>query len=275
MPFSTSSIRTSLPNSLGLCALPLRMTSVCASNKLNTFSSTWQLPPHTRCLVWVITFSTKGRKLPELADLRFHPPPFAHHLQSFLPPSLQHRAGLSHHAPTQSQQLLVTVPHALLVGLGQALGGAADLQQTMFPRAPVIHHFHGSPLTLAGDALQAAAEHADAVAQKRAVGGIVNVAFHDSRVGAKFAALGDALLAGQADHPLMNLFGDRRTQQGEAAAEGAEIGGSLGIEVGEAAVHQVAAQFPFQIAEAPALQVLHDTAAQQPIGRQSGSPRTL
>src|SRR6266700_2300754 len=235
MPFSTSSIRTSLPNSLGLCALPLRMTSVCASNKLNTFSSTWQLPPHTRCLVWVITFSTKGRKLPELADLRFHPPPFAHHLQSFLPPSLQHRAGLSHHAPTQSQQLLVTVPHALLVGLGQALGGAADLQQTMFPRAPVIHHFHGSPLTLAGD----------------------------------------ALLAGQADHPLMNLFGDRRTQQGEAAAEGAEIGGSLGIEVGEAAVHQVAAQFPFQIAEAPALQVLHDTAAQQPIGRQSGSPRTL
>jgi hypothetical protein len=61
---------------------------------------------------------------------------------------------------------------------------AADLQQTMFHRAPVIHHFHGSPLTLAGDALQAAAEHADAVAQKRAVGGIVNVRFHDSRVGA-------------------------------------------------------------------------------------------
>jgi hypothetical protein len=38
---------------------------------------------------------------------------------------------------------------------------------------------------------------------------------------------------------------------------------------------QVAAQLPFQIAEAPALQVLHDTAAQQTIGRHSGSLRTL
>src|SRR6266852_6809439 len=73
----------------------------------------------------------------------------------------------------------------------------------------------------------------------------------------------------------MNLFGDRRTQQGKGPAKSREIGGSLGIEVGEAAVHQVAAQLPFQIAEAPALQVLHATAAQQTIGRQSGSPRTL
>src|SRR6266700_1126187 len=110
MPFSTSSIRTSLPNSLGLCALPLRMTSVCASNKLNTF---------------------------------FYPQPFAHHLQPFVPPSLHHLAGLSHHVPTQSQQLLVTVPHVLLVGLGQALGGTADLQQPMFDRACVIDNFHG------------------------------------------------------------------------------------------------------------------------------------
>jgi hypothetical protein len=52
---------------------------------------------------------------------------------------------------------------------------------------------------------------------------------------------------------VVNLFGDRRTQQGKAAAEPSEIARSLGIEVGEAAVDQVAAQLPFQIAEAPAL----------------------
>src|SRR2546428_13232427 len=73
----------------------------------------------------------------------------------------------------------------------------------------------------------------------------------------------------------MNLFGDRRTQQGEAAAKGAEIGCSLGIEVGEAAVHHVAAQLPREIAEAPALQVLHDTAAQQTIRGDSLPPRAL
>src|SRR5260370_11444364 len=70
----------------------------------------------------------------------------------------------------------------------------------------------------------------------------------------------------------MNLFGDRRAQQGKGAAEGREIGSSLGIEAGEATVDQVAAQLPFQIAEAPALQMLDDTAAQQTIGGDSGSP---
>jgi predicted TIM-barrel enzyme len=50
-------------------------------------------------------------------------------------------------------------------------------------------------------------------------------------------------------------------------------GSSVGIEVGEAAVHQVAAQLPFQIAEAQALQVLHSTAAQQTIRSHAGAPR--
>src|SRR5712691_8233135 len=83
---STSSMRTSLPNSLGLCAFPLRMTSVWDSNRLNTLPSTWQFPPHTRSLVCVITFSTKGRKCrnwPICASTRNSLPttfsrPFAH-----------------------------------------------------------------------------------------------------------------------------------------------------------------------------------------------------
>ena len=64
----------------------------------------------------------------------------------------------------------------------------------------------------------------------------------------------------------MNLFGDRRTKQGKVATEGREIGCNLGIEVGEAAVDEVAAELPFQIAETPALPVLHDKAAQPTIG---------
>src|SRR5207249_8134565 len=45
-----------------VCAFPLRITCVCGSNKLSTLPSTCVLPSHTRCLVWEITFSTKGRK---------------------------------------------------------------------------------------------------------------------------------------------------------------------------------------------------------------------
>src|SRR5260370_19559259 len=107
----------------------------------------------------------------------------------------------------------------------------------MFYRAPVIHHFQSSVLTLGGDALQTAAEHSDTVAQKRAVGGIVNVAFYDGRVGPKFAALRYPLLTRQAHHTLMNLFGDRGTQQCEGSTEGSEIGCGFGIEAGEPPVH--------------------------------------
>src|SRR5256886_6767459 len=47
---------------------------------------------------------------------------------------------------------------------------AADLQQAMFHRPSVMHDFQRAPLALGSDAFQAAAEHANAVSQKRAVG---------------------------------------------------------------------------------------------------------
>jgi hypothetical protein len=77
----------------------------------------------------------------------------------------------------------------------------------------------------------------------------------------------------QADHALMNLCGDGRSQPSKATAEDREIGGRVGIEVGEAALHQVAAQLSFQIAAAPAFQGFHDTAAQHTIGGHAGTPR--
>ena len=142
----------------------------------------------------------------------------------------------------------------------------------MFHGAPVMHHFQRATFTLGGNTLQAAAEHTDAVAQERAVGWVVNITFDHGRVGPKFAPPRYPLLARQAHHPLMNLFGDLRTQQREGSTEDRVIGRSLGIEAGEAAVHQVAAQFPFQIAEAPALQVLHDAAAHHTIGSHAAPP---
>src|SRR6266571_9337306 len=135
-----------------------------------------------------------------------------------------------------------------------------------------MHHVQGSVLTLGGDPFETPAEHSDTVAKKRAVSRIVNVAFHNTGVSAKFTSARYALLTRQAHHPLINLFGDLWSQQRESSAEGTEIGRDFGIEAGEAPVHQVAAEFPFQIAEAPALQMFHDTAAQQTIGGYGGPP---
>jgi hypothetical protein len=75
----------------------------------------------------------------------------------------------------------------------------------MFHRASVMHHVQGSVLTLGGDPQETAAEHPDAVAQKRTVGRIVNITFHDRRVGAKFPSWRYTLLTRQAHHALMNL----------------------------------------------------------------------
>src|SRR5438552_13733674 len=76
-----------------------------------------------------------------------------------------------------------------------------------------MHHVQGSVLTLGGDPFETAAEHSDTVAQKRAVSRIVNVAFHDTGVSAKFTSVRYALLTRQAHHPLINLFGDLRDRK--------------------------------------------------------------
>ena len=55
----------------------------------------------------------------------------------------------------------------------------------------IDHHLEGSPLAVAGNARQATAEHANAVAQQTAVRRVVNVALDDRRVGPEFAASGD------------------------------------------------------------------------------------
>src|SRR6202158_1822682 len=64
--FSASCTTTSLPNSLGLFALPLRITSVCVSNTLSSFPSAWVLPRSTRSRVWRSTCWTRGINLIQL-----------------------------------------------------------------------------------------------------------------------------------------------------------------------------------------------------------------
>jgi hypothetical protein len=48
--FSASCNCTSLPNSLGLPAFPLRMISVCGSNMLTNFPENWVTPSKIRSL---------------------------------------------------------------------------------------------------------------------------------------------------------------------------------------------------------------------------------
>jgi len=141
----------------------------------------------------------------------------------------------------------------------------------MLHRASVIHHFHGTRLALRRHALQRAAEHANAVPQKRAVTGVVYVAFDDCGVDANFVSRGRALLPRQSHHAVMNLLGELRTQHREQLAERAVAGCDFGVEAREATVDQVAAQLAIEIPKAPTLQVLEYATAQQAIGSDTGA----
>src|SRR6516162_3408683 len=183
MPCSTSSILTSLPNSFGLCAFPLRITCVCGSNRLSTLSGTRVFPPHRRSLVCTITFSTKGRKCRSWPGLHFDFQQTSDDRQLSFPPPLDYLTGLPHHFPSQGQELVITLAHALTMGFALGLRRAADLEQAMLHRPSMIHHFHGAALALGSDAFQAAAEHANTVTQQRAVRGKVHVRLNGSCVG--------------------------------------------------------------------------------------------
>jgi hypothetical protein len=76
-----------------------------------------------------------------------------------------------------SHQFAVAFLQALPITHGQGLGRTADLQQAIFHRSSMVHYFERAALALGGNAFQAAAEHADAIPQKRAVSRIVNVTF--------------------------------------------------------------------------------------------------
>jgi hypothetical protein len=135
----------------------------------------------------------------------------------------------------------------------------------------MMHYFERAALALASDAFQTAAEHADAIPQKRAVGRVVDVAFYAGSVDPQFLALGYSLFLCHAHNPLMNLLGELGTEQGKQAAESAVIRGGLGVKVREAPIDQIAAKLSFQSAKTPALEVFQHAAAQQAIGSDPGA----
>src|SRR6516162_7047502 len=72
----------------------------------------------------------------------------------------------------------------------------------------------------------------------------------------------------------MNLPGDLGTEHGKQATEAVVTGNDYSVKVGEAPINEVAAQFAFQLAKTPALQMLEHTATQQPIGSHAGAAGT-
>src|ERR1044071_344521 len=83
----------------------------------------------------------------------------------------------------------------------------------------MIDHAQRTGFTSGTNPFESARQHADAVGQKRTVGGIVNVGFHRGGVGAQLAARSYRLFFGDLDDSIMDLDGALGTQGGKNAAE--------------------------------------------------------
>src|SRR5437667_2512579 len=109
----------------------------------------------------------------------------------------------------------------------------------MFHRAPVMHHLQSSVLTLGGDPCETTTEHPDAVAQKRAVGGVVNITFDDRRVGSKFASLCYTLLTRKPPTPRWIWLVVCGPHNAEGRPKGEELGVASAFKPVEARDHRL------------------------------------
>src|SRR6266571_5806654 len=105
----------------------------------------------------------------QLAGLRFYLQQTSDNRQLSLLPTIDYFTGLPHQLPSQRQELVITIAHALPTGFCLGLRRAADLQQAVLHGSSMIHEFQSAAMALRGDAIQGEAQHANAVAQKRAL----------------------------------------------------------------------------------------------------------
>jgi len=115
-----------------------------------------------------------------------------------------------------------------------------------------MHHVQGSVLTLGGDPFETAAEALGYRRPEASCQWIVNVAF-TTLVSVRSLRPWLRLAHAPGSHPLINCSVTCGSQQREGSAEGMKSGVTSASKRVNRRYTQVAAEFPFQIAEAPAL----------------------
>ena len=174
-------------------------------------------------------------------------------------------------AARQRNEFAIALVEFLATGLAQGLCGAADFQNAPLGRAPMVNHFQGSRFACAANPFEAARQHADAIGQKRTVGGMMNVGFHGRGIGAQLLSGGDRLLPRDLNDSGMNLRGSVLAEESKGAGETGKIRDGVFVKPSKAAIKQAGPQFLFQLTEGPALEVFEDDATQQPVRSNGGA----
>src|SRR5271166_4026152 len=173
--FSASCNCTSLPNSLGLPAFPLRMISVCGSNKLTSFPGNWVKPSKTRALVCRTTRRTCSAMVSSRSPSSRTP--------------LRRRGGrasTSCNTRRESWRICRVTRSSCRYSFfalqfpfrSFVTEGLSDGDHPLGHRAHPVAHFLPETARLRFDLFHGPRQHPRAIVQQAAVGGIVDVAFH-------------------------------------------------------------------------------------------------
>src|ERR1039458_3674768 len=182
--FSASWIFIILPNSVGLLALPLRMTSVLGSKMLTSFSDTCVSPPKIRAQACRITCSALGiivssslRRPSRAACWKTS--------EDFLTPeaiSREKRFACPTTRETDASNLPYPCCNFSLPAPPLAACGPSNLQNPVLHAPAAVPQFGPYVSSDGGDPLHRARQNTHAVAQQTAVGRIVDVGFNDGRI---------------------------------------------------------------------------------------------
>src|SRR6202040_1674979 len=238
--FSASCNLTILPNSVGLPALPFRITSVDGSNRLTILFSAWVSPAKTRALVWRIpcrprgTMLSSSRRSPSsrtcrrVSAARLTPSPI----------SVAKRFACPTTRPVASSQSAVSLRQLLAALPTFGAGRPRDLQHPPFDAAAAIAQLGAGRPSDTGDLLHHAGHNPLPVAQQAAVGGVVNVGLDHRGVDAHPPAFRHPIVARDLHDPFMDLFDHRRPHGDAPTAHGLGVGHLGAAHPGEVAIHQ-------------------------------------
>src|SRR5262249_26980478 len=103
------------------------------------------------------------------------------------------------------------------------------------------------------------------IRQQGAVGGMVNVSFYGSGIGAQLLSGNDSRLDGLLHDPLVDLLSAFLAKERKSPTQIAKIWNRVLVKAGKASIQKAGAQFPVKLTIRPTFNVLKHQTTQQPI----------
>src|SRR6266850_447984 len=257
--FSASCNSTSLPNSLGLPDFPLRMISVCGSNRRTSLSGNWVRPANTRALVCLTTRRTCSATVSNCS-----PSPRTPRRRG------AGRVSTSCNPRRESLRICRVNRSCCPYSRWRFSSPSVPLCRKASPMAITflvtlrirLRTFRFRPPTFCSICFMVPRQPPRPIVQQSTVGRVVNVTLHHRRVHPHLSPLNHTPLLGQGHNPIRQLTDSLRPARLSQTHQRLAVRHLLPTDPAEAAIHHILPYFPFQRFVTPVAHVLQNQHAQ-------------